>query len=166
MIVNAGSYSQSLPCPCGDLQNFGRCCLPYLQGTLPAPTAETLLRSRYSAYYTKNVDYLLKTQHPKHRKFNSRQEVAKTANSTTWAGLTIVDRKKGQVKDTTGIVEFIALYRIGDGLSQLHERSRFQKEGRQWYYLDGDLLPPYQPKRSEPCWCKSGKKFKHCHGKK
>ncbi|MEB3269498.1 MAG: SEC-C metal-binding domain-containing protein [Leptolyngbya sp.] len=20
------------------------------------------------------------------------------------------------------------------------------------------------PKRGEPCWCGSGKKFKHCHG--
>ncbi|MGD1936173.1 MAG: YchJ family protein [Cyanophyceae cyanobacterium] len=166
MIFNAGGYSPSLPCPCGEAQEFWQCCGPYLQGKLSAPTAEKLMRSRYSAYFTKNVDYLFKTQHPKYRKLNMRQQITEAAKTKNWAGLTILDRKKGQARDKTGVVEFVALYRVGDALSQLRERSRFQKEGDQWFYLDGDLLPPYQPKRGEPCWCKSGKKFKHCHGKK
>ncbi len=25
-------------------------------------------------------------------------------------------------------------------------------------------LPTTKPGRNEPCWCKSGKKFKYCHG--
>ncbi|NEQ54934.1 MAG: zinc chelation protein SecC, partial [Leptolyngbya sp. SIO3F4] len=33
-----------------------------------------------------------------------------------------------------------------------------------WFYLDGEMLPPILPKRNQPCWCGSGKKFKHCHG--
>ena len=165
-MFNTSTYDSSLPCPCGNPKTFGECCGPYIQGKRPAPTAEALMRSRYTAYCTKNINYLLKTQHPKHQKLNSRQQIATTAQTTNWAGLTVIDREQGQATDTTGIVEFVALYRVGNSVAQLHERSRFLKEGNQWFYTDGDILPPFQPKRNEPCWCGSGKKFKHCHVKK
>lgn len=124
------------------------------------------MRSRYTAYCTQNIDYLLKTHHPKHRQLNSRKQISATAKNTAWSGLTIIATSAGQAADTTGVVEFVALYRVGGGVAQLHERSRFLKEGNQWFYTDGDMLPPLQPKRNEPCWCGSGKKFKQCHGKK
>ncbi|MEO0825855.1 MAG: YchJ family metal-binding protein, partial [Cyanobacteria bacterium J06642_9] len=62
------------------------------------------------------------------------------------------------------LAEFVALYQAGE-IGQPHERSRFVKQKDRWFYLDGEILPPLAPKRSEPCWCGSGKKFKHCHGK-
>ncbi|WP_255346468.1 SEC-C metal-binding domain-containing protein [Synechococcus sp. PCC 7335] len=40
------------------------------------------------------------------------------------------------------------------------------REGAQWFYTQGDLLPAYQPKRTQPCWCGSKLKFKQCHGSK
>ena len=28
-----------------------------------------------------------------------------------------------------------------------------------------EAAPPVKPRRNEPCWCGSGKKYKHCHMK-
>ncbi|MDB9496340.1 YchJ family protein [Spirulina major CS-329] len=171
MIVNltvsvSTNLPPSIPCPCGSGQWLSDCCGPYLQGQRPAPTAEALMRSRYSAYCTKTIDYLVKTHHPQYREPHSRHQIAATANSVTWLGLTIIATEQGQAGDQTGIVEFVALFQDGKRAMQLHERSRFRQEMGQWFYLDGDLLPPLHPKKNEPCWCKSGKTFKQCHGKK
>ena len=124
------------------------------------------MRSRYTAYFFKNIDYLLKTEHPSRHEPNSRQLITATANNLQWLGLTVVATEAGQVEDETGVVEFIAVYREQGKEAQLHERSRFVKEQGKWLYVDGDMLPPFRPKKNEPCWCHSGKKFKQCHGKK
>jgi len=156
----------SMPCPCGSQQRLAQCCGVYLHQQIPAPTAETLMRSRYSAYCLKKVDYLLKTEYPSRRKLNSRERIAATANSLKWLGLSVLSTEAGQTNDETGVVEFVAVYQDGKDTAQLHERSRFVKEQGRWFYTDGDTLPPIQPKKNEPCWCYSGKKFKQCHGKK
>lgn len=164
MLVSGGLLS-SMPCPCGSQKLLTQCCGIYLQGQFPAPTAEKLMRSRYSAYCLKNIDYLLDTEHPGRRSPNSRQSIAATANSLTWLGLTVLATEAGQPGDNAGIVEFVAIYQEGKSAAQLHERSRFIKARGNWFYTDGDILPPLQPKKNEPCWCNSGKKFKQCHGK-
>jgi SEC-C motif-containing protein len=38
------------PCPCGASADHAHCCGPYLSGERPAPDAEALMRSRYTAY--------------------------------------------------------------------------------------------------------------------
>src|SRR5690606_20015957 len=43
------SFAVVQPCPCGSGERDVRCCLPILRGE-PAPTAEALMRSRYTAY--------------------------------------------------------------------------------------------------------------------
>ncbi|MGK7946310.1 MAG: YchJ family protein [Microcystaceae cyanobacterium] len=161
----SNTSSLAIPCPCGSQKLLNQCCGVYLQGQLPAPTAEKLMRSRYCAYCLKNIDYLYNTEHPTHRKPNSRELIAATVNSMTWRGLTVLATEAGQPEDQTGIVEFVAVYQQGKSVAQLHERSNFIKEKGQWFYTDGEILPPLRPKKNEPCWCKSGKKFKQCHGK-
>jgi SEC-C motif-containing protein len=153
------------PCPCGSQKLQTACCGPYIQGTLPAPTAEALMRSRYTAFCLGNVDYLVATQHPSQRHRRDSAILSHTIRTTTWQGLTILAIKQGKPRDKRGTVEFVARFRNGEGDSQLHERSRFVQENGQWFYVDGDILPPVPPKRGEPCWCGSGKKFKHCHGR-
>ncbi|WP_372447658.1 YchJ family metal-binding protein [Thiothrix fructosivorans] len=37
-----------------------------------------------------------------------------------------------------GIVEFIARFRDGEQTGELHETSRFVKEGGKWFYVDGE----------------------------
>ncbi|MGB3493563.1 MAG: YchJ family protein [Elainellaceae cyanobacterium] len=158
--------SQSILCPCGSRQLLAACCNRYLQGQIPAATAEALMRSRYTAYCTKNIDYLIATHHPTRRSADSRQTLTTTANRITWLGLTVIETRQGQPGDKNGVVEFVAAYQEGGKTAQLHERSQFIHQRGRWFYLEGEILPPLQPKRNEPCWCGSEKKFKQCHGKK
>ncbi len=131
------------------------------------------MRSRYSAFAQGNIDYLIATHHPTSRRSDDRADLIKSIKNTHWVNLLIVSTHKGRAKDQTGTVEFVAAYRSAlwlasvaplESLSQLHEKSQFVQTDRQWFYIGGDILMPYQPKRSGPCWCGSGKKFKQCHG--
>lgn len=152
-------------CPCGSQRPLSTCCAPFLTGQALPPTAEALMRSRYTAYCQGNIEYLIATHHPLKRGGRDRAALSKSVQSTTWLGLTVLKTAQGMAADREGMVEFVALYREGNAAKQLHERSRFKKQRGRWFYLDGELLPPLAPKRNEPCWCGSGKKFKQCHGK-
>ena len=44
-------------CYCNSQKQFKDCCEPYIKGQKNAPTAEALMRSRYSAYATHQADY-------------------------------------------------------------------------------------------------------------
>lgn len=136
-------------CPCGIQSRYVDCCEIYLRGKAFAPTAEALMRSRYSAYSKGDVEYLIQTQYPKKRKKTDRQMLLKTIENTSWMELTVLKTQKGGTDDRRGIVEFVAQYRglkLTDPIYQLHERSRFVKEDGVWFYQDGDNLPPVQLK--------------------
>lgn len=152
-------------CPCGSQQSYASCCGRYLTGDAIAPTAEALMRSRYTAYCKGNFDYLMATHHPSECRPSDYNTLRQTFKQTQWLGLTILQTEHGQPEDKTGIVEFIARYQT-TALRQIHERSRFKKQKGRWFYLNGDHLPPIEPKRNDPCWCGSNKKFKQCHGKR
>ncbi len=149
-------------CPCGSKKQYYYCCGMYLSSKKNPETAEKLMRSRYTAFSRGNVDYLLATLHPDQRKFGDRQELTKNINNTQWLGLKVIDTQKGKKHDVTGYVEFEAVYQL-DEPGQLHERSKFIKIDGQWFYVEGDILPGTVPKRNEPCWCGSGKKYQNCH---
>jgi len=48
-------------CPCGSGRQYSECCGVYISGKAKAPTAEALMRSRYTAYALHDIDYALKT---------------------------------------------------------------------------------------------------------
>ncbi|WP_293860491.1 YchJ family protein [Steroidobacter sp.] len=119
-------------CPCGSALVYERCCGRWHDGQ-PAPDAESLMRSRYSAFVMRNEPYLLATWHvgqrPASIPFDANQK---------WLGLKIVESKSTGAD--TAEVEFIARFRIGGGsAARLHERSRFVKADGRWFYVDGDL---------------------------
>ncbi|QTX05629.1 YchJ family protein [Agromyces archimandritae] len=122
-------------CPCLSGLTFGECCGPILDGERPAPTAERLMRSRYSAFATENADYLLESWHP-----STRPAELELDPRQRWYRLDIVKRERGRPLDLDGIVEFIAYFRFDGGADSLHERSRFRWEGGRWYYVDGAVL--------------------------
>ena len=150
-------------CPCGSNKAEKYCCGMYLAGKKQPETAEKLMRSRYSAFYWSNVEYLIATLHPDKRKPGDRAELAKSIKDTQWFGLTIINTQRGKKNDSQGIVEFEAIYQTNE-LGQLHERSHFTKADGRWFYVDGEILPGTIPKPKEPCWCRSGKKYRQCHG--
>lgn len=116
------------PCPCGGV-SYASCCEPLHNG-MPAPTAEALMRSRYSAFVLKQEPYLLATWHP-----DTRPTSLDLADDTTkWLGLEVIRHASDGDRAT---VEFIARYKVGGKAGRLHETSRFVREGRHWLYIDG-----------------------------
>jgi len=151
-------------CPCGSGSNFDECCEPYLKGEAVPPTAEALMRSRYTAYTIEDYDYVIRTTHSSNR---PTPEDFTDDVKLDWTGLEIVDTAAGQEGDDAGEVEFIARYNLkGKPLNQ-HERSSFVREEGQWFYMDGDFVKGAPVKsakvgRNEPCPCGSGRKYKKC----
>ena len=151
-------------CPCNPERDFDQCCGPYLAGTEKAPTAEALMRSRYSAYVLEDYAYVLRTCHPSTRPSAKEFEGSGTA---VWCGLEILETEAGGENDNEGVVEFVASYEVSGGVLGLRERSRFIREDGEWFYVDGDIIksPPAKSAkigRNEPCPCGSGKKYKKC----
>ena len=156
------------PCPCGSGRNYSDCCEPYITGSKNAPTAEALMRSRYSAYVEHAIDYLMETCSKDEKEKIDYNETSAWSNRSTWLGLKIISTKKGGPEDSEGAVEFEALYEM-DGLKEVHhENANFKKKDNRWFYTDGYVAPStvtrVGPKvgRNEPCPCGSGKKYKHC----
>lgn len=128
----------SAPCPCGRTNakgqtlGFADCCGPLHAGQ-PAPDAERLMRSRYSAFVLGDVPYLLQTWHSSQRPAELKLEAG-----GKWLGLEI---KRHQVTGADSAeVEFVARFKVGGRAVRQHERSRFVREDGRWCYLDGDEL--------------------------
>jgi SEC-C motif-containing protein len=164
-------------CPCRilDTKKFtlDACCGPFLKGSKKAPTAETMMRSRYSAYVVKNIDYIDQTQLNEKNEVFNKEEALKWAESSEWMGLEIKRTQKGEANDDSGVVEFIAHYKDKTSGTELrhHETSLFQKHNGDWKFKEGNIhgaqpVKRVEPKigRNDPCHCGSNKKFKKCHG--
>lgn len=124
-------------CPCKSWKEYASCCMPFHYGRAKPETAEQLMRSRYSAYFFRLVDYLVETTHPDKRTPGLKKELESTIDAPKWSGLTILGVAKGTREDKVGKVEFIAEYYVDGSLYELHERSRFKRYKGVWKYLDG-----------------------------
>lgn len=155
-------------CPCGSGKDLDKCCGPYVKGEANAPTAEALMRSRYTAYVINETDYIGETLHPEHRADHDPEGVKEWAETAEWLGLEVLDTVAGREQDLTGEVAFNARFNHEGTTHEHREHARFVKEDDKWYYVDGAMLP--QPTvvkeakigRNEKCPCGSGKKYKKC----
>lgn len=120
-------------CPCNSGELYKSCCALYHNKSAYPPTAEKLMRSRYSAYVLKNEKYLLYTWQ------TSKRPPSLALNSVRWTGLEILSIKDGLESDTTGVVEFVAKYSLGNQDGKVHEISNFLKENNKWFYVDGTI---------------------------
>ncbi|HQR86687.1 MAG: hypothetical protein B7Y59_04930 [Burkholderiales bacterium 35-55-47] len=126
-------------CPCGRVDAkkraaaYADCCGRYVDhfSDAPAPDAEHLMRSRYSAFVLERADYLLATWHS-----STRPASLDFDAGAKWLGLEVREHK------TTGAdtaeVEFVARYRLDGRAVRLYERSRFVREDGRWFYVDGE----------------------------
>ncbi|GAA2087835.1 YchJ family protein [Brevibacterium salitolerans] len=130
----ASASQASAPCPCGGYPKgatYSQCCEPALTLTTWPPTAQQLMRSRYTAHVKGDEDHLFRTWHPKTRP--ARIDVGDGAE---WIGLRVEAVSAGGVQDEEGAVEYRAAYREPDGSSgELHEVARFVRRARRWMYL-------------------------------
>jgi SEC-C motif-containing protein len=118
---------------------YAQCCGRYLDDfeQMPAPDAELLMRSRYTAFVRERADYLLATWHA-----STRPATIVFEPGVKWLGLDL--RSRSVLDADHAEVEFIARQRErGGAATRLHERSRFLRENDgtfdRWYYVDGDL---------------------------
>ncbi|WP_282693408.1 YchJ family metal-binding protein [Streptomyces sp. CC208A] len=129
--VTAGS-----PCPCGLDAAYGACCGRFHSGTGgTAPTAELLMRSRYSAFVVRDTAYLLRTWAP-----GTRPGTLDLDPAMRWTGLEIRETTEGTAFHQRGTVTFLARYVHGGEPGSLYERSRFTRHDGAWVYVDGDFL--------------------------
>jgi SEC-C motif-containing protein len=124
-----------LACPCGLGDDYESCC-GRLHAGAPAPTAEALMRSRYSAFAIGDPAYLLHSWHP-----STRPAELSLDPGQRWTRLEILSTTGGGLLHAEGTVEFRAHYRTADGRSgSMRENSRFVRENGRWLYLDGTQL--------------------------
>lgn len=112
---------------------YGDCCGRYIGhwDEQPAPDAQALMRSRYTAFVREEAAYLLASWHADQRPAQLDFEPG-----CKWLGLEVRDF---QVTGQDGAqVEFVARYRVAGRAVRLHERSRFVREDGRWYYVDGE----------------------------
>jgi SEC-C motif domain protein len=116
-------------CPCGSGDSYDVCC-GRLHAGAPAPTAEALMRARYSAFVVGELGYLLATFHR-----SSRPEAFSLDPAIQWTRLAVLETRGGGLFDETGTVRFRAVY-VRDGKrGVLDENSRFTRDDGQWTYV-------------------------------
>lgn len=132
-----GDFDRSLPCPCGRGESYDACCGPLHAGEA-APTAERLMRSRYSAFALRLEAYLLETWDA-----TTRPPSLEFDHDVVWRRLLVESTEAGGPFDREGRVTFTAIARSASGRFVQRERSRFVRtpEGR-WRYIDGVALDP------------------------
>ena len=92
------------------------------------------MRSRYAAYAVGELGYVYRTWHPR-----TRPDDVTGASGMVWTGLEIIDVVDGGPDDETGEVEFRAHFQGTTGPAVMRERSRFERRGGRWVYVDGDV---------------------------
>lgn len=118
------------PCPCGWGEPLGGCCGRYLSGGgADAPTAEALMRSRYTAFALGDAAHLLRSWHPATRPADLDLDP-----DVQWRRLVVLGVERGSPFDDAGTVEFEAHYRHGGRRGVQHELSAFTRVGGRWVY--------------------------------
>ena len=126
-------------CPCGGA-GYETCCAPLHEGGV-AEDAETLMRSRYSAFALGKLDYLWRTLHSAHddREMDEatwRETIERSVEGRTYTGLKILEtRAPGD--DGIARVLFVAKMRDSSGTHEFCELSYFLQEADEWRYLTG-----------------------------
>ena len=124
-------------CPCNSQLSYQTCCGRWHQQftteqTLGAPSAEALMRSRYSAFVFDQRPYLLATWHASTRPDSLEPNDA----GLRWLGLEI---KAHRLQDADhAVVEFVARSKLAGRAQRMREVSRFVRVGAAWFYLDGE----------------------------
>ena len=128
-------------CPCHSGIEYAQCCKPYHSWKQHAPTALALMKSRYSAYALSEINYLIKTTHPKNPAYQKdlktwQCELANYCRTIQCLGLTILNHTPGVTNST---VTFQAHLSQNGHLFTLTETSTFIKQDQHWLYYSGEV---------------------------
>lgn len=125
-----------------------------------AESATQLMRSRYSAFFLGQIEYLKKTWHPE-----TCPEDLSAEEPSDWFSLEIVSSDESE-DGTEASVEFIAKLVYDYHVEIIHEISDFDRLDGKWVYHSGEFVDdtkgPEKLSKKSDCPCGSGKKIKHC----
>ena len=122
-------------CPCCSGKLYENCCKSFHTGEKHAPSAEALMRSRFSAFAIPNGEYLMETTLPKKRKFHHKKDLQEWGEINEWTKLEIIKTP------ALNQVEFKAYYNDENGKPQIHhEHSLFKNLNGRWYYVSGKFM--------------------------
>ncbi|MCD6044975.1 MAG: putative motif domain protein [Gammaproteobacteria bacterium] len=129
-----------MTCVCGSTKDSTECCARYISGEQLAPDAESLMRSRYTAYTQANIAYIANTMRgPALASFNPHT-ASEWAKQIKWLRLQVLKFSTIPPEEDKAYVEFVAHYLFQGQKEKLHEISEFQRIDGQWYYVDGHRL--------------------------
>ena len=120
-------------CPCGSNLKYAICCGKFHKGKLNAPTAEALMRSRFSAYVLDIPQYIYRTWDEDKR---PTLESLRDGNNENFISLKVLSTTDGNLTDQNGTVEFIATFKAGNEIFEHHENSAFRRIKKRWVYVD------------------------------
>src|SRR3569623_1895745 len=129
-------------CPCGSGKEYEACCGEIIGGNRAAPTAEALMRSRYSAFVNDEIDYLRESLHPDHRRDYDNVATRQWAKQTEWEKQEVDATTGGGEDYGEGTVEFIATLRQKGSMIAHLELGNFVRQYGRWYYAVGKLITP------------------------
>ena len=124
-----------MPCPCGSGPDYETCCEPFHRESDIPPSAEKLMRSRYSAFVKGETGYLFDTTWPARRKNLTPDSYNDRAENSIWLGLTIHSTENGSESDAQGTVTFTASAMVNGEVVDQNEKSLFKKKQGRWYYV-------------------------------
>ena len=154
-------------CPCGSGLTYADCCEPYITGAKAAPTAEALMRSRYTAYAVHAIDYIIDTCLEEISGQMNYDVIREWSETSKWLRFEIIPQESADEKT----VQFRAYYEQGGYSKVHHEIAKFERKDDRWFYSSGEVIPETVTRvgkkygRNDPCYCGSGKKWKHCCGR-
>lgn len=128
----------SSPCPCGG-ESYAKCCQPFHEGEDSPATAEALMRSRYSAFALKKLDYIRETTDPQAKHLFDWPAQDAWALQSEFTKLEVLSSSEDGNK---GFVEFKAHYTVNGESHIHHERSRFRRQAGEWFFRDGKSAAP------------------------
>jgi SEC-C motif-containing protein len=119
-------------CYCGNSFPFQDCFETYIKGIANDPSAEKLMRSRYSAFAIEAADYLVNTTHSSKRRLHNKKVILAWSQANKWLKLEVL-------ASTETTVTFKAYFLDESLKAQVHyEYSTFKLENGKWFYVDGE----------------------------
>ena len=125
-------------CPCCSEMPYSLCCEHFIEGLQLPDTPEQLMRSRFTAFVLKNVDYILSTVTGPAKTTQTKESLQSSLNEVEWQKLEVV--RSAILETGLGEVEFKAYYSLNNETHILHEISTFQRIENKWHYKDGQLI--------------------------
>ncbi len=134
--------SSNDPCPCHSGESYGICCQSFHLGNQFPPTALLLMRSRYTAYALRLVDYIIATTHPSNPSFKLpleewEQNIKLFCEESEFPALEVLEYAEEGSRAT---VTFKAHLIQNQRNTSFCEKSSFLKVDGKWFYVDGEIL--------------------------